>query len=101
MKKSKRPDSNKKIKILTQHHLGPKKSLAIIRVAGESLLIGVTDHSINLIKPLSLLDEEVPLETSSQFSVSLGNATGSPNEDFSVKGIKDIVANRLKGMKEL
>lgn len=49
-----------KIKVLTQHHLGPRKSLAIIQVAGESVLVGITDHHISLIKPLSLLDDEIP-----------------------------------------
>lgn len=48
------------IKVLQQHYLGPKKSLAIVRVAGESILIGVTDHNISMIKSLSLLDDEVP-----------------------------------------
>jgi flagellar protein FliO/FliZ len=36
--------SNTRIKVLSQHYLGPKKSLAIIHVAGESMLIGVTDQ---------------------------------------------------------
>ena len=49
-----------KIKVLTQHHLGPRKSLAIVQVAGESVLVGITDHHISLIKPLSLLDDEIP-----------------------------------------
>jgi flagellar protein FliO/FliZ len=40
------------IKILTQHYLGPKKSLAIVRVAGESILIGITDQAISHIKTL-------------------------------------------------
>lgn len=59
------------IKVLTQHYLGPKKSLAIIRVAGESMLIGVTDNNINLIKSLALLDEDMPqqdLESPIQFN---------------------------------
>ena len=52
-----------KIKILTQHYLGPKRSLAIVRVAGESILIGITDQNINMIKSLSLLDDEIILKT--------------------------------------
>lgn len=46
------------MKIMAQHHLGPKKSLAVVRVAGESILIGVTDHHISMIKSLALLDED-------------------------------------------
>lgn len=54
-----KPSSLMQIKVLTQHHLGPKKSLLVVRVAGESLLIGVTDQNISLIKGLSLLDEDL------------------------------------------
>lgn len=61
------------IKVLQQHYLGPKKSLAIVRVAGESILIGVTDHNISMIKSLSLLDDEVPEEAPKSF----GNVLGS------------------------
>lgn len=50
----------KNIKILAKKNLGGKKDLMIVRVAGESILLGVTDHNINLIKPLSLMDDELP-----------------------------------------
>ena len=49
-----------RVKINHQLHLGPKKSLALIEVAGEHLLIGVTDHNINLIKTLSIINDEIP-----------------------------------------
>ena len=61
----------KQIKILTQHYLGPKKSLAIVRVAGESILIGVTDQNISMIKALSLLDDELPQVLPKNFEDSL------------------------------
>lgn len=103
------------IKVLTQHYLGPKKSLAIVRVAGESVLIGITDQSINLIKPLALLDEEVPQVQSNNFNTSLmkadqnlgmnfdfaGEEDTDENDEFSISGIKDVVKSKLKGMKEL
>lgn len=50
-------DTNR-IRVVNQHFLGPKKSLAIVRVAGESILVGITEQSISHIKTLSLLDEE-------------------------------------------
>jgi flagellar protein FliO/FliZ len=109
---------NSQIKILTQHYLGPKKSLAIIRVAGESMLVGITDQNINLIKTLALLDEEIPNDTPREFSKSLSNLmagksnteTASNNEfsaqdeeaeEFSFSKIKDFVSGRLKNMKEI
>lgn len=100
------------IRVLTQHYLGPKKSLAIIRVAGESILIGVTDNNINLIKSLSLLDEELPEETPHNFAKVIGklnqqdfaedvvNAADEVDE-FSIKGVKDVVTKKLKNMRNL
>lgn len=92
------------IKVMTQHYLGPKKSLAIISVAGESILIGVTDQNITLIKSLALLDEEVAQINTANFQESLKTAENQdPDsvEDYAVKGIKDIVSDRLKGMRNL
>jgi flagellar protein FliO/FliZ len=109
------------IKILRQHYLGPKKSLAIIRVAGESLLIGVTDSNINMIKSLALLDEDVPEEAPQNFhsvfqqknklpivptsqqtsSHSSGGNLPQEQEDFSISGIRDFVSNRLKNMRSI
>lgn len=114
------------IKVLQQHYLGPKKSLAIVRVAGESILIGVTDHNISMIKSLSLLDDEIPEEAPKSFDKVLdkGNwdsksefdsreeneISARPkrrakeldaDEEFTISGIKDIVSKRLKGMRSL
>jgi flagellar protein FliO/FliZ len=65
--------SNMQIKVLSQHYLGPKKSLAIIHVAGESILVGVTDHNISMIKSLSLIDDEVPASLPNTFGQTLSN----------------------------
>lgn len=106
------------IKVLQQHYLGPKKSLAIVRVAGESILIGVTDHNISMIKSLSLLDDEVPEEAPQTFNKVLGGLTSSStaevtestrkvskeldaDDEFAISGIKDIVSKRLKGMRSI
>lgn len=111
------------IKVLQQHYLGPKKSLAIVRVAGESILIGITDHNISMIKPLSLMDDEVPEEAPQNFGKVLGGMSPKASfanddeteeaapvakrssrdldsdEEFAISGIKDIVSKRLKGMR--
>jgi flagellar protein FliO/FliZ len=99
------------IKVLTQHYLGPKKSLAIIRVAGESILIGVTDQNISLIKELSLLDEDIPEHVPSKFKLKadrdLNNNSASEfdneygRDEFSFSGIKDVVTTKLKNMRTL
>ncbi|WP_374000677.1 flagellar biosynthetic protein FliO [Bdellovibrio bacteriovorus] len=125
LKKYKVPRAMKhqtQIKVLQQHYLGPKKSLAIVRVAGESILIGVTDHNISMIKSLSLLDDEVPEEAPQSFGKVLGQSAKDADfeesaeeqaprkrsakdmdldEEFAISGIKDIVSKRLKGMRSL
>ncbi len=63
------------IQILTQHHLGPKKTLTIVRVAGESLLLGVTDNSISLIKSLALIDDEFPEVSNEPFGAEIKKRT--------------------------
>ena len=41
------------IEILANHHLGPKKSIAVVRVAGRTMVVGITEQSINLISQLT------------------------------------------------
>lgn len=67
------------MKILAQHHLGPKKSLAVVRVAGESILIGMTDHHISMIKSLALLDEELPETDTAQFKTGFNSIFANQN----------------------
>lgn len=98
------------IKILSQHYLGPKKSLAIVRVAGESMLIGITDQSINMIKSLSLLDDELPVTTPEDFKNVLGvdgqinlqaDSQADSDEDFTFSGVKTTVFQKIKSMRNI
>lgn len=118
--------SNMQIKVLSQHYLGPKKSLAIIHVAGESMLVGITDSSISMIKSLSLIDDEVPANVPKTFSEALTgpndkvafaiakNSAGASaknnsglmdenelEEEFSFSGLKDTVSKKLKSMRSI
>lgn len=90
------------IKVVTQYHLGPRKSLAVIRIAGESVLVGVTDHHISLIKSLSLLDGELPEtdEVPQNFQMTL-NKQEIEGEEFSIQGLQDVVKNKLKSMRNI
>lgn len=106
-----------KIRVVTNHHIGPKKSLMIINVAGESLLLGVTDQNISILKNLSLLEEELPSDVPSTFAGAINEsfvesksatATAAAPEDheddFAVQGlaqIKDKVSSRLKNMRQI
>jgi flagellar protein FliO/FliZ len=86
------------IKILTQHFIGPKKSLAIVQVAGETILIGVTDQNITMLKSLALLDEEIPEQMPKNFDSALNNN----DDDFAgLNEIRDKVSRSLRTMKDL
>lgn len=117
------------IKVLAQHYLGPKKSMAVVRVAGESILVGITDTQINMIKTLSLMDDELPEVTSQNFRSELDTRlaedvvdvqkqaastynrksqintkttqTDEEMDEFSIKGIKDLVSSKLKNMRSI
>jgi flagellar protein FliO/FliZ len=102
--------SNMQIKVLTQHYLGPKKSLAIIHVAGESILVGITDTNISMIKSLSLIDDEVPAEMPNNFGQTMTKKAqesvqqGQPmvddlDEEFSFAGVTDTVSKKIKSMR--
>lgn len=44
---------DKMIEVLSNHHLGPKKSIAVVRVMGRTMVLGVTNESINLISQIA------------------------------------------------
>lgn len=73
-----------RIEILHQYHLGPRKSLALVRVAGEAVLIGCTDHSINMIKPVTLIDDELEGVLGKDFN-------GFLEDDFSVEDVRSAI----------
>ncbi len=99
--------SQAKIQILTQFKMGPKRSLAIVHVAGESMLIGVTDHSINLIKSLSLIDDELPQDLPQKFDTELDmdadprELSQYEEESFAFGSVKDVVKTKMKGMRSI
>lgn len=45
------------IRIVETRHLGPKKSLMLIEVGGEYLLVGNSPEGMNLIKQVDMLEE--------------------------------------------
>ncbi len=112
-KHRKNGDPNK-IRVLTQHHLGPKKTLAIVRVAGESILIGITDHNISMLKSLSLLDDEIPNnEAANNFQQTLDHADerqtaatfdtpkAPVDDELQLSRIKDRISTKLKNLRPL
>lgn len=48
-----------RVEMVHQFHVGPRRSIALIRVAGETMLVGITDHNISMLKSISLIDDEL------------------------------------------
>lgn len=94
---------NHQIKILSQASLGPKKSLAVVRVAGESVLIGITDTQVSMIKSLSLLDEDLPEQTPFRFDSALQTAERkapvTEPDTMTFSSLKNQVSAKLQNMK--
>ncbi len=95
-----------KMRVLAQHYLGPKKSLIVVQVAGETILLGVTEQNISMLKNLALIDDEVPEQVPQNFAremESFDDESGH-QDDFALRGlndVKDIVSTRLKGMRRM
>lgn len=44
--------NGKMIEVVANHHLGPKKTISVVKVGGRMLVLGVTNDSVNLITQL-------------------------------------------------
>lgn len=97
--------------------------MIVIHVAGESILVGITDSNISMIKSLSLIDDEIPTTTPKTFADAMmkpksqtaasmaSNSNSNMNdnhmddneldEEFSFAGLKDSVSKKLKSMRSI
>jgi flagellar protein FliO/FliZ len=80
--------SKARIEMLHQFHLGPRKSLALVRVSGEVSLIGITDHSINMIKTVTLIDDELEGVLGKDFNNFL-------EDEFSMEDVRTALGARV------
>lgn len=76
-----------RIEILHQLHMGPRKSIALVRVSGETMLVGITDHNINMLKPVTLIDDELEGVLSKDFNNFL-------EDEFSVEDVRSALRAR-------
>lgn len=76
-----------RIEMMHQLHLGPKKSIGLIRVAGEAILIGITDNNINMLKSVALIDDELENIAGKNFNNFL-------EEEFSIEDVRDALSSR-------
>jgi flagellar protein FliO/FliZ len=76
----------------------------IVQVAGETLLLGVTDHNITMLKTLALIDDEVPAELPQKFNHTMEDFIGDEEEPLIMQGldqVRDTVSARLKNLRNL
>jgi flagellar protein FliO/FliZ len=61
-----RPGHISYIRVVETRHMSPKKSLLLVEVAGEYLLLSNSSEGISLIKPIDMLEEIEILEVSGE-----------------------------------
>jgi flagellar protein FliO/FliZ len=73
-----------RIETLHQVHFGPRKSIALIRVAGEVMLIGMTDTNITMMKQVMLIDDELEKTMGDDFNKYL-------QDDFAIEDVRNAI----------
>jgi flagellar biosynthetic protein FliO len=65
------------VELLARRQLGRNASIAIVRVAGRSIVVGVTDHQVTMLDDIEITD--IALDEGNTWTVSSGAAnTDSP-----------------------
>ena len=80
------------VEVLSTHHLGPKKSISVVKVMGRVLVLGVTEESINLISQLSGEGDEGDLDLSELGVTSPGKGATSAGPSIPVSMHRHNVA---------
>jgi flagellar protein FliO/FliZ len=75
-----------RIEMMHQLHLGPRKSIGLIRVAGETMLVGITDQNINMIKAVTLIDDELEHVMGKDFN-------GFLEDEFSIEDVRSALSS--------
>jgi hypothetical protein len=85
--------SSQLIEVLSNHSLGPRKSIAVVRIGGQRLVLGVTNEAIHLITQLEGGDTSRNPGTQSNaqrdeaaLSLAFGTAAGAATSNLGRKG---------------
>ena len=76
-----------RIELMHQLHMGPRKSIGLIRVAGETILVGITDQNINMLKAVTLIDEELEHIAHKDFN-------GFLEDEFSIEDVRTALTGK-------
>ncbi len=89
------------IDVVSMHHLGPKRSIAVIRAKDRLLLIGITDESINLITDLGEgFDQEVEAMIQSGATKAAADEILAPASKAADR-VRDQIRTKLGGLRPL
>jgi len=95
------------IEILSTHYIGPKQRIAVVRVCGKKMVLGIASDSISLISQLpdgtdqgrnSIFFSESSHSAAPAFSQGLNTDSSS---GLGSDGVRSRVRNRLEGLKSL
>lgn len=90
------------IEVLSNHHLGPKQSIAVVRVCGKKMVLGIANDSISLISQLADNQEkdgdDFDLDRNTAFSELL---TLEKSKPVMSDGVRARIRTRLEGLKPL
>ena len=101
------------IEVLSTQHLGPKKSISVVRVAGRTLVLGLSQDSIQLITQIHDSDthaeefdlgedlEKQPQGNGASFADFLGEQKTPPPSVMESQGVRSRIRSRLEGLKPL
>lgn len=105
------------IEVLANHHLGPKKSISVVKISGKVLVLGVTDENINLISQLEDGEQDSwtegptePVTPSTRGTIAQPNSINAyPNAKFNDLLMKESgkpslraqIKSRTEGLKPL
>lgn len=82
--------NHESIAVISQKYLGPKRNLVLIRVTGEYLLLGVTDHNISLIKNLNVVDDEIPELVNGKNFGDVLDKKEKASENYAAAGAEEV-----------
>jgi flagellar biogenesis protein FliO len=94
----------KMIEIIANHHLGPKKSIAVVRIKDRMLVVGITNEAINLISEMSPDGDLESVAEESSFSnelVKMGAGAQAAGKTTFSGGVRDQIKKRVEGLKDL
>lgn len=63
----------KHIRIVETRYLGPRKTLILVEVGGEYLLLGNSDGNLSLLKEVSIIEEIEVIDEPSPLRAGIGN----------------------------